>query len=230
MYPGGGAAAWSPLELAADGLFWFRSDLDCSGALWVDQFPGGYDFAQSTGSKQPTYNASSATFNGRPSLSFSSMALQTMSTPDIAYGVAELFLVCKIQGGGRLYNHHPSVAHAIYMVASVQGFHGDAAGSYQFVGASTLYDPASGRRIIGHRTGGTIADHLVLVDGTDITDAVVRDDGPISAEPSAPFWLASYQDSAEFADVEIAEVLGVRRVLTAPERSAFATYAAGLYT
>ncbi len=59
-----------PEPLDVSGLLaWFRSDMGCSAAAWVDS-AGANDLAQGTAGNQSAYSASDANFAGHPSLTF----------------------------------------------------------------------------------------------------------------------------------------------------------------
>jgi hypothetical protein len=61
---------------------WLRSDLGITigtgVSAWADQSGNGNNVVQATGSKQPTYSASDAAFNGQASLLFAIANLQTL--------------------------------------------------------------------------------------------------------------------------------------------------------
>lgn len=79
---------------------WLRSDLGITigtgVSAWADQSGNANNATQGTGSAQPTYNASDANYNGRPTLSFAAASSQMMSLvalfpaqPFTAYVVGE---------------------------------------------------------------------------------------------------------------------------------------------
>src|ERR1700678_2633491 len=70
-----GTAIIDPSSIFSTSLVaWYRGDslVNSSGkvATWTDKSGNGNNLTQSTGGDQPTYNSSSATFNGYPTASF----------------------------------------------------------------------------------------------------------------------------------------------------------------
>ena len=231
MYPGGGAPAWSPLDFGADLLFWFDANVMCSGALWVDQGPNGYDLSQATGSKQPTLITADPDFDGNNSLSFNNAALQTMSTAaSFAYGLFELWIFCATDSAQRLYTHN-TYEKSVYMSGPYQGYANNLGeGKLDLVGASTLVDPLGLPRMIGHRWDGSSATHDVLQAGTIVTDSRPVAGGPSPATGSGQFWLGSYLDTGEYLHGRISEIIGIKnRVATAPETVSLNGYRAAKY-
>jgi hypothetical protein len=79
---------FTPLDLG--GVFlWLRSDLGITlngstVSAWADQSGAGNNATQSNGSQQPTYSASDASYNGRPSLSFTNGSATSLATAAFA--------------------------------------------------------------------------------------------------------------------------------------------------
>jgi hypothetical protein len=79
-----GGGAFNPTQISTL-LAWYRSDLGITlnGSTvsgWADQSGNGHNVTQATGTKQPTYATSDASYNGYPSLTFVQASSQNLAS------------------------------------------------------------------------------------------------------------------------------------------------------
>lgn len=88
---GGGGGSWSPADLGAALLAWYKGD-ELAGSngdpisTWPDDSGGGHDATQGTSDKRPTLAA--ADLNGKNAVRFTSSSQQALNLPNIFSGAS----------------------------------------------------------------------------------------------------------------------------------------------
>lgn len=160
---GGGGGSFDPLSIAWDLAFWaedpsWTNPGDGNAvSQWDDASGNGLHLTQGTGSQQPTYRASTAAFNGQPTVEF---AIDWMSTAGFtAIATGDVFCVASSETSSFVWAGNDGSHRWDLLHASSGNFALHNGGSYITVAGDT--DP--------HAIRATYDSTDVLnVDGTDI--------------------------------------------------------------
>lgn len=242
---GSAPAAWSPASLSPEG--WWRADLghvaaDAAGvSSWTNQgSESTLDLAQGTGTSQPTYDEVNAGFNGQASLHFDGGDVLPSVATD-AWEVADGGSICIIA----VVRADTSANHCFVATddAGNGGFQfrirtTGSSSKVRWEGASgTVVEPAIGG---GHSTATTYVMAAVLkgevsptvdtaeywVDGVNGSTKTGDMAGiiPNGGTGTEEFVAGSNSDSSGDFTGDMAELIYVRRVFTAPEDAELVTY------
>jgi hypothetical protein len=232
---GGGARPFTPLSItSATVVGWWRSDLGIitgtGVAAWENQknIGGGTEWAQGTGANQPTYSASDAVFNNRPSLLWDGANDSMQSAiPAPAPGTTNRFYwiiadnIGFPAGTGSLISGIGGTSHLILRGGT------DAANQLSFYDGVVVQGPAAftigSARLVQAAYTNSVADFIKIGSSSGA--------GGINAgnASAASMSLGAYSAAAGFANVKIAEVLITNGIPNAGDRATLEAYAAGLY-
>jgi hypothetical protein len=226
-----GIGALTPLNIITSATVagWWRSDLMCTGALWENQanIGGGTGWTQGTGGAQPTYLASDAVFNGRPSLEWDGVddnMVSTITAP--APGTTNRFYwviadnISFGAGTSALISGFGGTAHIVFRAGA------DAANQLTVNNGAALQGTANftvgTARLVQVGLTNSVADFIKI----GVSNAT-----GVSAlnNSAASMVLGAYTGAAGYARVKISEVLITNGIPSAPDRAALESYAVGLY-
>jgi hypothetical protein len=218
----GGSPAFTPNVVS--GIFtWLRADVGYSAGTWTDQSSGGHNFAQATGTKQPTLT----TLGGQVALQFASATARTLTSAVSSYpSAAEAFIV------GQL-NIDPPID---FNRAGLWGFGSAATASYVPFTDGDIYDAwgSTTRPAAGHSSGTMASPFVYSVRSSASAWSNHLNGTQLATRANTVGWAATAElgssvGGSNYLDGKIAEFIMFDHVLTAGDRSLVLAYLAARY-
>lgn len=211
---------------------WWRSDSGITTATGVSHWVGkvnGIDLAQATGANQPSFNATDANFNGRPSLTGNgtSQVLTTSSNLTMGTTTAFVWFVGR-QIAGAANNEYFAIGPSAVPQFELRGT-GASNGQPQVFNTITGQSgTAWGSSIIGATkavycyTSGTVCG-VNVSNGIEVDAAVTS--ATFTANPMAIFG----RQTSLFMNLALAEIIVCNVLPSSTQLAALEAYAQGLY-
>lgn len=217
----------SPAVLFGSALLcWVRSDLVVGSPVtqWTDKSGNGNHLTAST-TARPTFNASSANFNGQPSLTFDGVA-NTMVSSSFALGTNTIvmYAVCRplTTGTNIICRYSAGAQLQVNGATSLSLAYGT---TLTYTKGSTVIASQVVRGIVVG-TGASTENQFLAVNNV----AEVNNTGAVSQPSgSSAFRLGANQVPSGFENMEIVEAVFANARLSAPDEARLQAYFNGLY-
>lgn len=208
-------------------LGWWRSDLGItqSGTVsqWVDQ-KNGITLAQGTAGQRPTFSASDANFNGRPSITFDGSDDEIFGTVATGVGVYYWWIFRQISwiSNGVLFSNDTGAAGVVYQwglsVSPNLAMTSQAAHDSNVNGGAPIGQTKRGACYFGNTTADFLQLGATLVSGGDAGNGV-----------ATTLYIGGYGGAGLNGNYALAEVVLTGGLPTSAERTRLDAYGAVLY-
>lgn len=201
------------IPLTISGLYgWYRSDLGITlngstVSAWADQSGNGRNLTQSTGSKQPTYNATDSQYNNKPSLTFTSGSATVLTNSSFTWTTFTVFLVCKVTAAGYYFirGTTPNLD-AYYSTGSPEMFC-RRTGPLTSTKSFTVSQVSSTPKTYMATMDGTHAGHIFKANTSTVTTTDGSTGNPGSASSGSGVFRLFSDNSSDFSSGTIAELI-----------------------